>query len=154
MTTKPFAIPRWARRALVAAGVFQLAVRAGGLVAARRLDLGDATSPRIRRVKTLGQIVLRPESHELARVQVDLVLAGVDLDLTKARPALGGIDLVLRCALAGGDIRIPAYWKVFWESRGAGGVTVKGGLTAPDPASADLRIDLTAFAGGVTIREV
>jgi hypothetical protein len=154
VTTKAVAIPRWARRALVVAGLIQLAVRVGGLVAARRLDLGDASSPRIRRVKTLGQVVLRPESHGLARIEVDLALAGLELDLTKARPALGGIDLVLRCALAGGDVRVPAYWKVFWESRGAGGVTVKGGLTAPDPASADLRIDLRALAGGVTIREV
>ena len=154
VTTKAPVLPRWAKRALIAVGGFQLAVRAGGLVAAHRLDLGNASSPRIRRVKTLGQITLRPESHELARVEVDLVLAGVELDLTKSRPAVGGIDLILKCALAGGNVRVPAHWRIFWDSRGPGGVTVKGGLTATDPASADLRISLSAFAGGVTIREV
>ncbi|HSE07449.1 MAG TPA: hypothetical protein VLB29_02180 [Nocardioidaceae bacterium] len=154
MTTKALALPRWARRALVAAGLFQLTMRVAGLVAAHRLDLGDASSARIRRVKTLGQAVLRPESHELARIEVDLVLAGVELDLTKAQPAVGGIDLLLKCVLGGGDVRVPAHWRLYWESRGAGGVTVKGGLTAPDPASADLRIALSALAGGVTIREV
>jgi hypothetical protein len=154
MTTRASVLPRWARRTLVAVGTFQILMRVGGLFAARRLDLGEPSSARIRRVKTLGTVTLRPESHELARIELDLVLAGAELDLTKARPALGGIDLILKCALAGGNVRVPAHWKIFWESRGPGGVTVKGGLTAPDPASADLRIDLSAFAGGVTIREV
>ena len=79
---------------------------------------------------------------------------GVELDLTKAQPAVGGIDLLLKCVMAGGDVRVPAHWRLYWESRGAGGVTVKGGLTATDPASADLRLDLSAVAGGVTIHEV
>jgi hypothetical protein len=151
MRAKP-PIPRWARRALVVAVGVQLALRVGGAVAARRRNVGNASSsPRIRRVKTLGQMRLSPASRELARVEVDLVLAGVDLDLTAAEPAPGGVDLILTCALASGDVRVPAGWTVARDSRGLGGITVRGDLAPAVPAQADLRVDLRAFAGGVTL---
>jgi hypothetical protein len=145
-------LPRWARRVLVVAGTLQLALRVGGVIAARRRNVGDASSsPRIRRVRTMGQVRLRPASQELARVEVDLALAGVELDLTAAKPAAGGIDLILSCAMAGGDVRVPAGWTVSRDSRGLGGITVKGVLEPAPPAQADLRVDLRAFAGGVTL---
>jgi hypothetical protein len=152
MRAKSPILPLWARRVLVVAGTVQLALRVGGVIAARRRNVGDSSSsPRIRRVKTLGQMRLRPASPELARVEVDLVLAGVDLDLTAAEPAPGGVDLILTCAMAGGDVRVPAGWTVAQDSRGLGGITVKGDLAPAAPAQADLRVDLRAFAGGVTL---
>lgn len=154
MSTKASVLPRWARRTLAVVGIFQLLVRGGGLLAARRLNVGEYTSARIRRVKTQGQLRISPDSQELARIELDLVLAGAELDLTAATPAPGGLDLVLTCVMAGGEVRIPAGWKVSWESRGVGGVSVKEGVTAALPATADLRVDLRAFAGGVTLRGV
>jgi hypothetical protein len=152
MRAKPPTLPRWARRALLVAGTVQLALRVGGAVAARRRNVGDpSSSPRIRRVKTLGQISLHPASRELARVEVDLALAGVDLDLTEAEPAPGGVDLILTCVMAGGDVRVPAGWAVSQDCRGFGGIAVKGDLLPAPAAEADLRVDLRAFAGGVTL---
>jgi hypothetical protein len=152
MHPKSPALPRWARRALVVAVSLQLTIRVVGVVAARRRNVGDASSsPRIRRVKTMGQVTLRPTSQELARVEVDLALAGVEMDLTAASPAPGGLDLILTCAMAGGDVRVPSGWTVARDSRGLGGIIVKGDLVPAPPAEADLRVDLRAFAGGVTL---
>jgi hypothetical protein len=73
------------------------------------------------------------------------------VDLSAARPAPGGLDLILTCAMAGADVRVPAGWTVARDSRGLGGITVKGTLAPAPPVLADLRVDLRAFAGGVTL---
>jgi hypothetical protein len=90
-----------ARPWLIGIGLVQLGIRIGGRVLASRLNVGDETTSELRRVQTLGQISLRPMSQELTSVRFDLVLAGMDLDLTQARPAPGGVDVTVNCALAG-----------------------------------------------------
>jgi hypothetical protein len=151
MSAKPPVIPRWVRRFLAVVAVVQLALKVGGLLAARRRNVGDPSSPRIRRVMTMGEVTLRPTSQELARVEVDAALAGVEVDLSRAKPAPGGVDLILSCAMAGGDVLVPPGWTVARDSRGVGGITVKGDLPSAPPAEADLRVDLRALAGGVTL---
>lgn len=151
MTSLASTLPRWARSTLVAVGTAQIGLKVGGRIVARRLDVGEETSARIRRVLTLGQLSLRPDSQELARIEVDLVLAGVALDLRATKPAPGGVDLILGCVLAGGDVWIPGTWGVSWESRGIGGLTIRGDLVPAPPAAADLRLDVRALAGGVTL---
>lgn len=87
-------------------------------------------------------------------MRFDLVLAGMNLDLTQARPAPGGTDVTVNCALAGGDIRVPSTWTIVSDSRGAGGVTVKGATpdVAPeDRAAPQIRVHLRALLGGVTV---
>jgi hypothetical protein len=143
-----------ARPWLIAIGLVQLALRIGGRVAAQRLDVGDETADELRRVQTLGQVSVRPTSQELASARFDLVLAGLNLDLTQARPAPGGTDITMNCALAGGDIRVPAAWKIVSDSRGAGGVTVKGAapdVEPEDPTAPEVRVHLSALLGGVTV---
>lgn len=155
MATTASAFPRWARRWLIAMGLFQLALRLGGMLLARRLDEGTPSSARLRRVKTLGQVSLAADSQELSELEVDLALAGTELDLSHARPAPGGVDVTLRCAMAGGEIVVPAHWRVAWDSRGLGGVAAQdprlrsNGL---DPVTADLRVHLRALFGGVNLR--
>lgn len=100
----------------------------------------------------MGPLVMSPDSQDLARIELDLVMAGAQLDLTGARPAPGGIDLILIVAMAGAEIRIPTEWRVSWSSRGPGGLDVKGPVLEADPASADLRVDVRVLAGGVTLR--
>ena len=151
MSTRRSVLLRRARPWLLAAAAVQLALRGGGLLAARRLEVGDPSSARIRRVKTLGQVTMKADSKELARIELDLVLAGGRLDLTAASPAPGGIDLILTCALAGAEVRVPETWRISTDTHGPGGVTVKGALTTVNPASADLRVDLRAFGGGATL---
>jgi hypothetical protein len=145
-------LSRRVRRFLFAATVVQLAVRAGGRLAARRLDVGEESSPRIRRVRTMGPLVLKPGAQDLARIELDLVMAGAQLDLTGARPAPGGLDLILTLAMSGAEVRLPRQWRVSWVQRGPGAVTVQGSLTEAEPAAADLRIDVRTLAGGATLR--
>jgi hypothetical protein len=144
-----------ARPWLIGIGLVQLSIRIGGRVLASRLNVGDETTSELRRVQTLGQISLRPTSQELSSVRFDLVLAGMDLDLTQARPAPGGVDVTLNCALAGGEIRVPSTWKIASDSRGIGGVTVKdtGSEAQPDDAAApQMRLHLRAVLGGVNVK--
>jgi hypothetical protein len=146
---------RRARPWLIGIGVAQLVIRIGGRVLAKRLNTGDESSSILRRVQTMGQVSLRPTSHELSSIQFDLAFAGLNLDLTRARPAPGGIDVGLTCVLAGGNIRVPSEWRIASETRGLGGVTMKGTGQANEPqdsAGAALRIHLRAFLGGVTVK--
>lgn len=143
-----------ARPWLIAWGIVQMTIRVSGMVMARRLDTGDETAAQQRRVKTMGQLSLHPTSQELSRLQFDLALAGLDLDLTRARPAPGGIDILLNCLMAGGTIRVPAGWHVATESRGVGGVSSKRSeheLEEREPTVADVRVHLNAAFGGVTV---
>lgn len=145
---------RRVRRLMLVMGILQLALRLGGLVLARRLDEGDSSSPRLRRVKTLGGVILSLDSQELADVEVDLVFAGMQLDLSGAQPAPGGIELTLACAFGGGDIRVPRHWRVTWDRRGIGGVAIDPALATDgrDPATAELRVHVRSLFGGVNIR--
>jgi hypothetical protein len=144
-----------ARPWLIGIGLVHLSIRIGGRVLARQLNVGDETTSELRRVRTMGQVSVRPTSQELSSLRFDLVLAGLDLDLTQARPAPGGVDLTLNCALAGGDIRVPSAWKIASDSRGIGGVTVKstGPETEPgDTAAPQIRVHLRALLGGVNLK--
>lgn len=140
---------------LIAFGVVQATIRVGGRVLAHRLDSGDESSGRIRRVMTMGQVSLRPHSQDFSGAQLDLVMAGANLDLRNARPSPGGIDVTVNCSLAGADIRIPPEWTVSSDVVGLGGVNLRDSgpeAEAPDGASADLRIHLRALLGGVNVR--
>lgn len=136
-------------------GLFQLTLKLGGLLAAWRMDEGTPSSSRLRRVKTMGQVSLAADSQELSELEVDLAMAGAELDLSRARPAPGGVDVTLRCAMAGGEIVVPAHWRIAWDSKGVGGVAAQdprlrsNGL---DPVTADLRVHLRALFGGVNLR--
>jgi len=130
-------------------------LRVGGRLLAHRLDSGDETSPEIRRIQTFGQVSLAPTSSELSRLQIDLMFAGVELDLTRARARPGGVDATFRCVFGGGNIRVPADWRVAWDRRGIGGVSI--GHREPiekssNTSAADLRIHLRALFGGVGVR--
>lgn len=146
------------RRALpwvIGLAAFQLTLRAGGLLLARRFDAGDASSSELRRVRTLGSVTLSSTSKALMHLQFELVFAGLDLDLRQAKPAPGGIDLELNCAFSGANIRVPADWRIAWDSRGPGGVDARrpgAAADAEDPASADLRVHLRALFGGAAVR--
>jgi hypothetical protein len=141
---------------LIGFAVFQLGIRVGGRLLARRLNSGDETSSQLRRVQTMGQVSLRPTSHELSRLRFDLAFAGLDLDLTQARPAPGGTDILLNCAFGGGNVRVPAGWTIASDSRGVGAVAAKGDGGAPGAhaaTAADVRIHLRALFGGVTVKQ-
>jgi hypothetical protein len=75
---------------LVGAIAAQTALRGAGRLLAQRLDSGDEASPEIRRVISFGQVNLASVSAALARLQLYLVFAGAELDLTGARPQPGG----------------------------------------------------------------
>ncbi|MGH3507118.1 MAG: hypothetical protein ACRDO2_07930 [Nocardioidaceae bacterium] len=105
---------------------------------------------------TLGEVSLKATSETLSSLRFDLMLAGVDLDLTQANPAPGGTDITFTCLLAGGNVRVPAGWTVAADSVGVGGLSVKNSTDSADsvdPETADLRIHLRAFLGGVTVTD-
>ena len=145
---------RHVRRWLVVVGVIQAGVKIGGELAARRLDSGDESSSSLRRVCTFGEVEVRPTSQSLSTLRFDLSFAGLELDLTQASPAPGGVDVTVTCALAGGNIRVPIGWRVASDVAGMGGVTVKDESERPrvdDPADADVRVHVRALFGGVTV---
>src|SRR4051812_1505498 len=73
---------------------FQVVVGLAGRLAARRLDEGDERATRIRRVLTLGGLELRPTNPALTRIELDLGMAGGEIDLTGIRET-AGIDLAV-----------------------------------------------------------
>jgi hypothetical protein len=131
---------------------FQVLLAVGGRVAASRLDRGDDSSPDIRRVMTLGGVQLRPGSPTLSRVELDLVMAGGELDLTATPPLPGGVDVVARMAMGGLAIRVPGGWRVWWDLRGVGGIGADPGVErTSDWATADLRLKARVLLGGIGI---
>src|SRR3712207_3820510 len=93
--------------------VLQAAVALTGLVTARRTDLGDESSTSIRRTRTHNGLELRPTNPALARVRVDLAMAGAEIDLTGVERPAEGIDVTIRALMAGAAVRVPADWRVW-----------------------------------------
>ena len=131
---------------------FQGLLAIGGRLVASRLDEGDESSARIRRVMTLGGVQLRPGSPTLARVELDLVMAGGELDLTATPPLTGGVDVVARVVMGGLAVRVPRGWRVWWDVRGIGGVGADPGVErTTDWVTADLRLKALTVFGGIGI---
>lgn len=156
MTTRKPKRSAWRRTLpwIIGSLAAQLGMRVGGRLLARRLNFGDETSSAIRRVATFDQVTLTPTAEDLTRLQFDLFFAGLELDLTGARPRPGGIDLTLNCVFAGGNVHLPADWQVSWDRRGPTGVNVKQGeaiTQSDDPDVADLRVHVQGLVGGVAL---
>jgi hypothetical protein len=137
---------------LAVAWAVQLLV--GGVVRllARRLDEGDETSTAIRRVQALGPVELRPTNPALARVRLDLLMAGGVLDLTALPRVPGGVDVTVRALMGGLAVRVPPGRRVWWRFRGVGGVGADGPVVrAREEAGADVRLHVLCVAGGVGI---
>jgi hypothetical protein len=131
---------------------FQGLLAVAGRVAASRLDQGDESSTSIRRVVTLGGVQLRPGSPTLARIELDLAMAGGELDLTGTPPLPGGVDVVARVVMGGLAIRVPRGWRVWWDFRGVGGVGADPGVErTTDWVGADLRLKARVALGGIGI---
>ena len=130
---------------------FQLVLGLLGRLVARRLDEGDEDATAIRRVLTLGGLELRPTNAGLSRIEVDLGMAGGEIDLT-AIPETAGIDLTVRAVMGGLAVRVPPDWRVWTSFRGVGGIGTDGGLTRThDQHAADLRVHVFAVMGGIGV---
>jgi hypothetical protein len=132
----------------------QAAVAVTGRLVARRKDEGDETTAGIRRLVAVGGVQLRPTNPELARVRLDLVMGGGELDLTGVPRVPGGVDLTVRALMGGLGVRVPADWRVWWHFRGLGGIGVAEGtgLTrTDDERGADLRIHAQVLFGGIGV---
>src|SRR4051794_3445598 len=110
----------------------QAIVALAGRLLARRLDEGDESSPRIRRVLTMGGLELTPTNPAVSRIEVDLGMAGGEIDLT-GLDETAGIDLTVRAVMGGLAVRVPPDWRVWSPVPGAGGPGTPGGA-APPPA--------------------
>jgi hypothetical protein len=131
---------------------FQGLVALVGRLAARRKDLGDASSTSIRRIVTQGGLELRPHNPQLSRIRIDLAMAGAEIDLTGIPRPAAGIDLTVRASMAGMAIRVPPDWRVWWRFRGVGGIGTDGALQRTrDEHAADLRVHAVVVLGGIGI---
>jgi hypothetical protein len=160
-TSKPArrrATAPWWRRALpwVLGWLGVQAVMAlAGQVAAARFDEGGEGSTVIRRVRTMGGLQLRPTNPQLSRVQLDLGMGGVELDLTGLERPAGGVDVAVHVVMGGVGIEVPADWRVWWSFAGVGGIGSDGGVArTSDEHEADLRIRARVLFGGVGVQGV
>jgi hypothetical protein len=157
MATSKAARPWW-RRALPWVlgwlGV-QAAVALAGFLAAARFDEGGESSTVIRRVRTMGGLQLRPTNPQLSRVQLDLGMGGVELDLTDLERPPGGVDVDVHVVMGGVGIEVPPDWRVWWSFTGVGGIGSDGAVArAHDEHEADLRIRARVLFGGVGVQAV
>jgi hypothetical protein len=130
---------------------FQAVVALGGRLLAARFDEGDESSAQIRRVLTMGGLELNPTNPEVSRIEVDLGMAGGEIDLT-ALEETAGIDLTVRAVMGGLAVRVPSDWRVWSHFRGVGGIGTDGGLTrCHDEHEADLRVRAVAVFGGIGV---
>ncbi|WP_409333198.1 hypothetical protein [Trujillonella humicola] len=131
---------------------FQAAVALAGRVAARRRDRGDEDATEIRRVVTHDGLELHPRAPDLVRVDVDLAMAGAEIDLTAIPRPETPVELTARLLMAGAAVRVPPDWRVWWRFRGLGGIGSDGGVQrTSDPHTADLRIRATVLFGGIGV---
>jgi hypothetical protein len=155
--TTPRALPPAVRKVLpwlLAWWALQAAVALTGRLVARRKDEGDESTAGIRRVVAVGGVQLRPVNPELARVRVDLVMGGAELDLTALPRVPGGVDLTVRALMGGMSVKVPAGWRVWWTFRGVGGIGVDEGAgvtRTDDERGADLRIHAVVLFGGLGV---
>ncbi|MGY1633150.1 hypothetical protein ACI784_15735 [Geodermatophilus sp. SYSU D01186] len=155
--TTPRALPPALRKVLpwlLGWWALQGAVALTGRLVARRKDEGDESTAGIRRVVAVGGLQLRPVNPELARVRVDLVMGGAEIDLTELPRVPGGIDLTVRALMGGMGVRVPAGWRVWWAFRGVGGIGLDEGAgvtRTEDERGADLRIHAAVLFGGVGV---
>ena len=148
-------VPPVLRRALPWLGgavVVQGGLALAGRVLARRSDEGDDGAVGIRRFRLAGGTQLRPTNPALARLRLDLVMAGAEVDLGGVPRVPGGVDLTLRAFLAGAEIRVPGDWRVWLHSSGPGAVSVDPRLEhTDDERGADLRIHAVVGAAGIAL---
>ena len=131
---------------------FQGLLAIAGRLAARRLDEGDENAASIRRVMAMGGLELHPASPTLSRVELDLAMAGAELDLSATPPLPGGVDVRVRMVMGGLAIRVPRGWKVWWELSGVGGVGADEGVErTTEWVGADLRLNARVLLGGIGI---
>ena len=130
---------------------FQAVLAVAGRLLARRLDEGDEGATRIRRVLTMGGLQLKPTNPRLTSIEVDLGMAGGEIDLTGMGDT-AGVDLTVRALMGGLAVRVPPEWRVWSHFRGLGGVGTDGGLTRTrDEHAADLRVHAVAIMGGIGV---
>jgi hypothetical protein len=145
-------LPPGVRRALAGWLAVQALVAAGGRLMAWWKNEGDESSTSIRRVLTHYGLELRPTNPALARVRMDLAMAGAEVDLTGVQRPKGGIDLTARLLMGGLQVRVPADWRVWWEFHGIGGIDTDGGIQRThDEHAADLRVHAGVVFGGIGI---
>jgi hypothetical protein len=153
-TTRRGVLARRVRPWLAAGLAVRVAIAVAGLLVARRVDVGDESTATIRRTRTVGALRLTPRNSHLARVRIDLVMAGGELDLTAVPRVAGGVDLTVHLVLAGLAVRVPPGWRVWWSTTGPGGVGLAPGASAEhtdDERGADLRIHASTWFGGIGV---
>ena len=132
----------------------RVAIGAAGWLVARRVDIGDESTATIRRTRASGGLRLQPRNEHLARVRLDLVMSGGELDLTRIPPVEGGIDVTVRMVMAGLAVRLPAGRRVWWSSSGPGGIGLAPGAgveQTDDERGADVRIHARLWFAGLGI---
>jgi hypothetical protein len=130
-------------------------VATAGVLAAARLDEGGEASTIIRRVRTMGGLQLRPSNPQLSHVQLDLVMGGVELDLTGIERPESPVDVTVHLLMGGVGVKVPADWRVWWSFAGLGGIGSDGGAArASDEHEADVRIRARVLFGGVGVQGV
>lgn len=132
--------------------MFHAVVALAGWITAWRRNDGDETSLGIRRTITHSGLELRPTNPQLARLRVDLAMAGAEIDLTGIPQPATGVDLTVHLLMGGMAVRIPAGWRVWWQFRGLGGIGTDGTVERThEPHAADLRIHATVLLGGIGV---
>lgn len=124
-----------------------------GAIAVKRRTVvqDDPAADDIVLVAIFGPLAFASRARSFRGGTVDTWFGGGDIDLRDAVLDPAGADLTLRAVFGGGQIIVPASWRVTVAMRGLGGVG-DGRPADEEPADGpELRVDATVLFGGYAI---
>jgi hypothetical protein len=98
-----------------------------------------------------GPLEFASTSRRFRGGTVETWFGGGDIDLRDAVLDPAGADLRLRAVFGGGQIIVPASWRVTVAMRGLGGIGDERSTDEEEPDGPELRIDAVVLFGGYGI---
>jgi hypothetical protein len=123
----------------------------GAIAVKRRTAVrDDPAADEVVLVAIFGPLAFASTARHFRGGTVETWFGGGDIDLRDAVLDPEGADLTLRAVFGGGQVIVPASWRVTVAMRGLGGV---GGRQADEEPTdgPELRIDATVMFGGYSV---
>jgi hypothetical protein len=144
------------RIGLLAFAALWVAAVIGALIRrSRPVTLNDPADDEVALSAIFAPMAFRSTAHQFRGGTLDCWFGGGTLDLRDATLDPGGATIVARAIFGGGQIAVPAAWRVRLLARGLGGVTRtdEAGLEHGDgdASGPTLTVDATVLFGGFSV---